>query len=179
MFDLLNKPVSYMGKIGVITDLFTNEPGTKSYVVFKSAESIIRSVGKSDDEFIPFIPELVKEISIEEFTSDVEEKTRTACFLYDNNLKDGLKKFKAHRGEFVTTIVGIKEKEPYIVWFRNNTRMLIENAIGELKLVFHHGLFMKIETEAAISLAEEYYKTTGANVIAKLNEFSNNVLKGK
>jgi hypothetical protein len=169
--ELINKPVAYFGKIGVITDLFSNESGTEAHVRFRSCESILRSVGKTDEELVPLDERVVVAISYEEFMADVEKKKSLVNSFLDGLLERGLTRFSEHIGEFVTTAFDVPDREPFMLQFKRDNRLLIESGVGELKLVFHPRLHKSIEREIAIELAKEFYPKAKEKMIQRMNEF--------
>ena len=168
---LINSPVSYLGKIGIVTDCFYNDSQTEAYIRYRTAESIVRSIGKSSDELIPLDENAIVSISQDEFYADIDAKKELATSMYKNGIEIGMNKFINHDGEFVTTAANMSPSEPFILWFRNDKRVLIESAIGELKLVFHPKMYRSINKDEAIKLATSFHKDAIGTVIKRIDEF--------
>lgn len=86
-----NQFLSSAGKIGIVTDIFTNEDGTEYRIAFKSADSIVRYA--TDTENIPFLDWCTREVDIASVILDIEAKKLLVA-----KMKDTAREFMESKG---------------------------------------------------------------------------------
>jgi len=168
--------VKSLDKIGLIADVFRNDTGDAK-IVFKSAETIVRSpIVNNDSEFIPFVGDCTHEVPLGTILDDIDSIRNWVEKSYSQRVRDGIGKFCTHQGEFAShAFAKDEDSEPFMVHYQSDTRLLLESALGEIKLVFHPRLFKKIEKEKATEKATPFYRDVIEQVIKRLNEFETEV----
>lgn len=162
-------PVSYLGKVGIISDLLSSNRGGTDYVVFKSAESIVRSLGATDSEVIPLVQDVIKNITTEEFVADVDEKAKYVQTKLMGRRDNGMK-------ELSTSPVRAFFSVPYIVICDTDDALVIKDIFGTVSIALHRDKFREIDNELAVILARKYYKNIIGKILGTLDEFKNSVV---
>lgn len=162
-------PVSYLGKVGIISDLLSSSKGGTDYVVFKSAESIVRSLGATDSEVIPLAQDVIKKITTEEFIADVDEKTKYVQTKLMDRKNNGME-------ELSTSPVCAIFSVPYIVVCDTDDALVIKDIFGTVSIALHRGKFREIDNESAVILARKHYGNIIGKILGTLDEFKNSVV---
>lgn len=165
---LINKPISYGGKIGIVTDVFTNGK-EEFYVVFESAESIVRSkFGFNKSEFIPFSGSLVKELSFAEVLLDIEKKKEYAKTELAERIRSGIEAV----GNAEQTVAYINDMDAVIVVYKDDTTLVIRDVYGTVSVVKHEKMYINRPADQCKEIAEKRNGFAAELAVQNLDKFA-------
>lgn len=168
--DKVGVPVSYLGKIGIIADWLSSNNGGVDYVVFESAESIVRSLGATSSETVPLVPDVLETIPVDKFIADADEKIEYVKTKLKNKMENGLQEMK-------TTAVRAFFSTPYIIVSDTKDALVIKDVFGTVSIAFHRNRFEDIDSDTAAELANRRYMNSIEGIVAMLNMFKDKVRK--
>lgn len=165
---LVNQPISFGGKIGIITDVFSNDKD-EYWVTFESAESIIRSkFGLNRGEFVPFSSYLVKKVSLEELLSDIENKKEYVKTELAERIKAGIEAI----GKAERTMAYINDMDAAVLLYEDESTLVVRDVYGTASVVLHRRLYTEKTPEQCKEIAEKRHGGAVTAVWLKLDEFA-------
>lgn len=164
----INQPVSFGGKIGIITDVFSNDKD-EYWVTFESAESIIRSkFGLKRDEFVPFSDYLVKKVSLEELLSDIENKKKCVKTELAERIRAGIEAIAGAK----RTMAYINDMDAAVLLYEDESTLVVRDVYGTPSVVLHRRLYTEKPPEQCKEIVEKRYGGTATATELKLDEFA-------